>query len=63
MSALVWIAGKDGVAHAARPGHVRTLCGLRPQDPRWGWPESARCGDCQALDVWPTVRRIPEVAR
>lgn len=58
MTQLVWTAGKDGTAHAARPGHVRTLCDLRPQDPRWGWPERTRCADCLAVELWPVVRRV-----
>jgi hypothetical protein len=46
MTALTWTAGKDGTAHAAHPGHGRTLCGQKAQDPRWAWPELARCADC-----------------
>lgn len=58
MSRLVWAAAKDGVAHASRPGFARTLCHAKTQDPRWAWPEQSRCGECLALDVWPTVRRL-----
>jgi hypothetical protein len=57
MTALVWAAGKDGIAHAARRGHARTFCGLKAEGQRWAWPEQSRCGDCQALEVWPSIRR------
>jgi hypothetical protein len=59
MSTLQWSADRDGTAHAAHaahPGHARTLCGQKAQDPRWAWPEQGRCADCQALEVWPSIR-------
>jgi hypothetical protein len=58
VTALTWIAGADGLAHASRPGHARTLCQAKAQDPRWAWPELSRCADCQAIAIWPTVHRV-----
>jgi hypothetical protein len=57
-SRLQWSSASDGIAHGARPGHARTLCGVRTHDPRWSWPEKSRCPTCQAAELWPTVRRI-----
>lgn len=55
---LVWIAGRDGEAHASRPGHALALCGVRSHDPCWSWPTARRCAACQALEVWPPVRAL-----
>lgn len=55
MTRLVWIAGRDRIAHASRPGHALTLCGVRPHDPRWAWPESSRCAPCSVLEASPSV--------
>ena len=55
MTAYTWAAGPDGIAHAARPGHARTLCDRKPQDPRWSWPESERCATCLLLEGSPHV--------
>jgi hypothetical protein len=63
MTALAWIAGKDGLAHAARPGHHLSLCGIRAVDPRWAWPANARCADCAALELWATVHCVAKAAK
>jgi hypothetical protein len=52
---LAWTAGTDGIAHAAYPGHARTLCGLKTQDPRWAWPTVERCAACLVLEAGPHV--------
>lgn len=44
---VTWTAGPDGQAHAAIAGRPRTLCGLRPVEPRFAWPETRpRCAVC-----------------
>lgn len=63
MSRLVWAAStSEGIAHAARPGQPRTLCGQRTVDPRWAWPELERCPACLVLEATPAVvlNRIDE---
>jgi hypothetical protein len=46
-----WVADSDRVAHAVpdRGRQLRTLCGLRPVDPRYGWPAVVRCPACQEV--------------
>ena len=43
---FTWRAGRDGEAHAHRPGHPRTLCGLPVIGESLTWPESERCRAC-----------------
>jgi len=43
---LVWVAGRDGIAHANR-GHERTLCGLLPLPQRFAWPAKRTCVACE----------------
>jgi hypothetical protein len=51
---VTWTAGPDGQAHAAFTRHLRTPCGRRPIEPRFGWPETqARCPVC--LAAWEEV--------
>ncbi len=53
-------ADRDGQAHAAVTRRLRTPCGLRPIEPRFGWPETTpRCPVCLAgvEEVMPTKRR------
>lgn len=57
---VVWTAPRDGEAHAAITGRLRTPCGLRPIDPRFAWPETGpRCAVCLAAveEVAPAKRR------
>jgi hypothetical protein len=57
---VTWTADRDGQAHAAITGRLRTPCGLRPIDPRFGWPEMRpRCAACLAAveEVLPAKRR------
>ena len=59
-SRIVWTADRDGQAHAAITGRLRTPCGLRPIEPRFGWPETMpRCPVCLARveEVLPAKRR------
>ncbi len=56
---IEWIAARDRIAHAVRAGHRRALCGVRAVDPRWAWPASSRCHDCQVLaDINEPGRRV-----
>ena len=56
---LDWYAAPDGLAHAARPGHARAVCGARAVDPRWAWPTRTFCAACvAAIDGRVTVRRV-----
>lgn len=53
---VTWTAARDGEAHARIAGRPRTLCGIRPVEPRFAWPEARpRCVVC--------VRRAEEVTR
>jgi hypothetical protein len=46
---ITWTASRDGEAHAAITGRLRTLCGRPPVEPRFAWPETRpRCGLCLA---------------
>jgi hypothetical protein len=46
---ITWTADGDGQAHAAISRRLRTPCGRRPLDPRFGWPETQpRCAVCLA---------------
>lgn len=51
MTRIRWIAGRDGVAHARRPGSARSLCGLPAIDERLAWPERTACPLCVRLAV------------
>ena len=48
-------AGRDGVAHAHRGRDPRALCGAPSVPEQFAWPETSRCADCLALDLWPTT--------
>ncbi len=53
---ITWTAARDGEAHARIAGRPRTLCGIRPVEPRFAWPETRpRCAVC--------LRTAEEVAR
>ena len=57
---VTWTADRDGQALAAITRRLRTPCGLRPVDPRFGWPETRpRCAACLAgvEEVLPSKRR------
>lgn len=57
---VIWTADRDGQAHAAITGRLRTPCGRRPIDPRFGWPETQpRCAACRAAveEVMPSKYR------
>ena len=57
---VTWTADHDGQAHAAITRRLRTPCGRRPIDPRFGWPETRpRCAACLAgvEEVLPAKRR------
>ena len=57
---VAWTADRDGQAHAAITARLRTPCGLRPIEPRFGWPETTpRCSACLAAveEVLPAKRR------
>ena len=57
---VVWTADRDGQAHAALTRRLRTPCGQRPIEPRFGWPETMpRCPVCLTgvEEVMPTKRR------
>jgi len=42
-----WVApALDGVAHAQRPGAIRTACGLRVVEERFAYPPKRRCPEC-----------------
>jgi len=42
-----WVApALDGVAHAQRPGAIRTACGLRVVEERFAYPLRTRCAAC-----------------
>lgn len=46
---VTWTADRDGQAHAAITRRLRTPCGRRPIELRFGWPETqARCPACLA---------------
>jgi len=47
---ISWTAARDGHAHARIAGRPRALCGLRPVEPRFAWPETQpRCAVCLAV--------------
>lgn len=49
-SRITWTAARDGRAHARIASRPRTLCGLRPVEPRFAWPETQpRCAVCLAI--------------
>lgn len=57
---ITWTAGRDDEAHARIASRPRTLCGLRPLEPRFAWPETQpRCAACLAAveEVVPAKRR------
>lgn len=46
----IWIADKDGVAHAR--SHLpspRTACGIPAIEERYAWPALGRCATCVAV--------------
>ncbi len=44
---ITWTAARDAEAHARIAGRPRTLCGIRPVEPRFAWPETQpRCEVC-----------------
>lgn len=46
---VTWTAARDGEAHAAIAGRLRTPCGRQPIEPRFAWPETQpRCAACLA---------------
>jgi hypothetical protein len=46
---ITWTAARDGEAHAAITGRLRTPCGRQPVEPRFAWPETQpRCEVCRA---------------
>lgn len=46
---VIWLAARDGQAHAAINRCLRTPCDRRPIDPRFAWPETQpRCTTCLA---------------
>lgn len=47
----VWLASKDGIAHARYDHLPRVVCGAVAVDPRLAWPEVTRCRDCVRLVV------------
>ena len=53
----IWLAARDGTAHARWPGIPWTFCGQQPLDPRYAWPEATRCGICEAKEAIETQRR------
>ena len=46
---LTWRAGDDRIAHAIAPNALRTLCGERPVEERFAWPELRRCIGCASI--------------
>lgn len=44
-----FLAGRDGIAHAHRPGHPRTVCGLLSVREAHAWPERERCWTCAGI--------------
>lgn len=46
---ITWTAARDGEAHAAITGRLRTPCGRPLVEPRFAWPETRpRCTTCLA---------------
>jgi len=57
---VTWTADSDGQAHATITRRLRTPCGRRPVEPRFGWPETMpRCAVCRAAveEVAPAKRQ------
>lgn len=45
-SKVRYLAGRDGLAHAQRPGQPRTVCGVPAIGEAFAWPERDRCWTC-----------------
>lgn len=52
---IVWRAGADRVAHAHRPGALRTVCSTEIVLERLAWPAFRHCMVCTAA-----LEQIPE---
>jgi len=46
---VTWLGDESRIAHAHRPGAVRTLCGQRVVEERWAWPQLRNCLACTSL--------------
>lgn len=57
----LWIAERDGTAHAQLRGALRTVCDLRALDLRFAWPKTRYCPDCTATVVPPSHMSEPEL--
>ena len=46
---IEWVAARDGIGHAHRPDHGRTLCGQYVIAEQLAWPERVRCLECSMI--------------
>lgn len=46
---LVWVAPRDGLAHATAGHALRALCGARPTPDRYAWPIREFCPACNRV--------------
>jgi hypothetical protein len=46
---VTWLADSSRIAHAHRPGAVRTLCNERVVPEKFAWPQLRNCLACTAL--------------